>query len=229
MTPVYLIGSGVVALVWLIFYFLRADLRKKMMLSSIVGGFFGGFSEAFFVPSYWDPRFFIFKIPVPYFHLDLDSFIFSFFLAGMASVPYQVLFNRPLFDTHRVPAKIIYVAVLIFFSHLLIPQVNVIYFSIGCMVVGGGTCFLLDKNLGIPFLINALLVFTFFTFSYLIFWQLFSPLAASYNYPALSGIHLLGIPIEELSFYFAVGSFWCFPYELLGNSRLRSKLRYFYD
>ncbi len=221
---VYLIGSGIVAVFWLAFYILRVDLRKKILLSSIIGGVFG-FTEVFFVPNYWNPKFKVLKLSDSLF---LDSLIFAFFLAGFSSVIYQVVFKKALFVNHTVNTKLFYVPPAIFALHLLLPQINVMVFTFSGMFIGAFLFYLADKRLGKLILFNGLFTFLFFFALYASLWNVFPSLAASYNYKVLSGITAFGVPIEELLFFFAIGTNFCLFYEILGDSRYRKYFTYFY-
>lgn len=225
MAYVYLIGSGIVAIFWFIFYALRADLRKKILLTSIIGGV-SGVTEIFFVPVYWNPQFQVIKILDALF---LDSFIFAFFLAGFSSVIYQVLFRKSIFTIKKIRLELLFIAPIIFLLHPLFPKISVMVFSFGSMFFGAFLFYITEKKFGKEILVNGLLTFIFFMIMYFIFWQTFLSLVVSYNYGNLSGINIVGIPIEELLFFFAVGSYFCMVYEILKKSSLKKHLGYFYE
>jgi|APSaa5957512622_1039677.scaffolds.fasta_scaffold30928_2 hypothetical protein len=225
MAYVYLIGSGIVAIFWLVFYIIRTDLRKKILLTSIIGGILG-FTEIFFVPNYWNPQFQVIKI---FDNLFLGSLFFAFFLPGFSSVLYQIIFKEPLFKAQKIKSKLLLIPPVIFLLYLFIPQINVMAFSFGSMFIGALLFYLSDKRLGKPILLNGIITFVFFLIMYMIFWQLFPSLIASYNYEVLSGINIIGIPIEELLFFFAIGTNFCLIYEILSNSKHTKYLKYFYN
>lgn len=224
MNYVYIVGSIVVAFFWFVCYRARPDLRKKMLLTSIIWGILG-FTELFFVPNYWNPQFQVIYLLEDLF---LDSFVFAFFLAWFSCILYQVVFNKPLFKTQHIVPHTFRIPPVIFSLHLLIPQINVMVFCILSMLVGSLMLCLQDHKLIIPILWNGFLTFSFFLTTYFIFWQIFPSLVASYNYSVLSGIHIFTIPIEELWFFFAIGTVFAPMYEILSHSRHRHCLRYFY-
>lgn len=224
MVYVYLIGSVIVAFFWFIFFIFRADLRKKILFTSIIGGILG-FSEMFFVPNYWNPQFKVIRI---FDNLYLGSLIFAFFLAGFSSVFYQFVFKKPFFKAQKIKPKWLLIAPAIFFLHLVITQINIMFFSFAGLFTGAFAFYLSDKKLGKPILINGLLTFGFFTIEYMFLWKFFPSLVASYNYKALSGINIFGIPIEELLFFFAIGTNFSLVYEILSNCKYKKYLRYFY-
>jgi len=56
MVYVYLIGTGVYALIWAIFFIIRKDLRRKIFFTSLFAAPLG-LSELLFIPDYWMPQF----------------------------------------------------------------------------------------------------------------------------------------------------------------------------
>src|SRR3989338_2318704 len=213
MAYVYLVASLIIAIFWAIFFIIRKDLRKKILFTSLIGGILG-FTEIFFVPNYWNPQFEVFKIRNDLF---FESFIFPFFLAGFSSTLYQVIFRKPLFKVEKIKRRILLLLPIIFFIYILIPEINVIFFSISSMLIVSFLFYLSEKKIGKAILINGILNFTFFTSLYLFFWNLFPSIQTSYNYEVLSGINITGIPFEELLFYFAMGTNFCLFYEILNK------------
>ncbi len=218
---VYLAGSAVVAFFWFLFYAARPDLRRKMLLTSGLGGVLG-FSETLFIPDYWRPQFQVIRISD---ELFVESLLFAFFLAGFSSVLYQVVFRKPLFEADRVDPKLLLAPPIVFALYPLAPGVNIIFFTLAGMLIGASAFYLSDKSLGKPILLNGLLTFAFFLPNYILFWKLFPSLVASYNYSALSGVKLFKIPLEELLFYFSVGSSFCLIYEVLMSARIKQVLK----
>src|SRR3989344_4989061 len=186
MAYVYLIASFIMAIFWAIFFIIRKDLRKKILFTSLIGGILG-FTEIFFVPNYWNPQFEVFKIRNDLF---FESFIFTFFLAGFSSTLYQVIFRKPLFKVEKIKRRILLLLPIIFFIYILIPEINVIFFSISSMLIVSFLFYLSEKKIGKAILINGILNFTFFTSLYLFFWNLFPSIQTSYNYEVLSGINI---------------------------------------
>ena len=144
MVYIYLIGSGIIAVFWFIFYFFRIDLRNKILLTSLIGGVLG-ITEIFFVPNYWNPQFQVIKILD---NLFLESLIFSFFLAGFSCSFYQVIFKESLFNAQKIKPKFLLIGPTVFSLHLIIPQINVMIFSFGGMCLEPNIC--TSKNLILP-------------------------------------------------------------------------------
>ena len=78
--------------IWLVVYSLihRKDRRKEMLVVSLWTSIFG-LTEPLFVPEYWNPPS-LFDLA----HrtgFDIESFIFSFGIAGIAAVLYEYIFR----------------------------------------------------------------------------------------------------------------------------------------
>jgi len=75
-------------MIWLFFYTRYSRLRSCSFLSGL---FFlpAGFTQALFVPTYWNPNV-MFKL---FGLFDLESLFFAFFTGGIASVLYPVFFR----------------------------------------------------------------------------------------------------------------------------------------
>lgn len=220
---VYLIGSGVVAVFWLVFYIVRPDLRIKMLVTSIIGGILG-ITEIFFVPQYWNPQFNIIRISN---NLFLDSFIFAFFLVGFVAVVYQVLWRRKIYQIKNANLIWLIVPPIIFFLHLILSWPNVMVFAIAGMLISVLAIYLSNRHLGTPMLASGVMAFIFFLIMYVMFWQIFPLLSASYNYSNMIGLYIFTIPAEELMFFFAIGTIFSIVYEYLVKiySTLKNKVK----
>lgn len=72
MAYVYLIGTDIFTLIWIILFFIRKDLRRKMFFTSLFAAPLG-ISEILFIPDYWIPQF----QTIPIFkELFLESILF---------------------------------------------------------------------------------------------------------------------------------------------------------
>ncbi len=133
MVYVYLIGTGVYAIIWLIFFTVRKDLRTKMLLTSLFSAPLG-ISEFLFIPEYWVPQF----QTIPLFkELFLESILFCFFLGGVISVIYQVLSKEKLFEFGKVNPFLTLIAPALFLTYFLkISNLNPIYYVFFSMLLG---------------------------------------------------------------------------------------------
>ena len=89
----YLAGSLLFFCFWYLIYRVRRDLRREMIWASLLGLPFG-IIEYFFVPYYWNPES-LFGL-MRRFGFGFEGFLYSFSIAGIASVCYEFLENKKL-------------------------------------------------------------------------------------------------------------------------------------
>src|ERR1051325_4390546 len=83
----YLGYSLIFLFVWLLFYILRPDLRRRMLVFSIVITPLGPLSEIWFLKDYWR-RDTIIGYPI-----SIEDAIFSFAIGGIAYSIYKIFFH----------------------------------------------------------------------------------------------------------------------------------------
>jgi hypothetical protein len=101
MDTAYLFATLLGGLVWLTFFWLRPDLRRVMLLMSVVGLPLA-LSDIFYVPQYWKPHT-LGHIPV-----GIEGFLFSFEAAGICAVVYPAVFGKRLseLNAHKATTRI---------------------------------------------------------------------------------------------------------------------------
>jgi hypothetical protein len=215
MVYVYLLGTGVTAILWLVFYITRKDLRRKLILSSLFLAPIG-ISERLFIPEYWNPQFQ--TIPISE-NIFLGSILFCFFSGGFVAVLYQVTFKEKIFDIKCINPFITLVGpTLLLLYPILSFQVDFMKISLLSMFVGGIiTLFNLEykirKKVIYSATFNTLVYFAFF----FIFWYSFPTLSLSYNFNNLSNFRILGTPLEEILWVFSFSLYWTPMYEIWRN------------
>ena len=219
----WLYWSLLLVAVWLVVYLLvrRKDHRKEMLLVSLWTSIFG-LTEPLFVPAYWDPPS-LFDLA----HrtgFDLESFIFSFGIAGIAVVLYEWIFKTTRHNSfsererhglrHRYHIWAIISAPIIFIILYSLTNLNVIYSTTIGLMGGGFFTWYCRPDLKKKMIISAFL----FTGLYFLY---FLTLIAAYpgyveqvwNLKAISGKLIMGIPLEEYMFAFSFGFLWSSIYE----------------
>ncbi len=220
-TYAYLIGTGMLLGVWLLLYFLRKSARKKMMRVSIFTAVLG-LTEPLFVPSYWSPPT-LFQLARTT-RFDVESILFSFAVGGVASVLHEIIwgrYRRPVSPEelrqprHRFHTLALISPVIAFLFLYIFTPINPIYTSIIAMTVGTLATWLCRPDLlramitgGIVFL---LLYFAVFFVGFVLLFPGY--VAAVWNLPAVSGILVAGVPLEELLFAASIGAMWSSIYE----------------
>ena len=206
--------------VWLIIWLLKPKLRKEMFWVSLFTMPFG-LTEPLFVPEYWNPPS-LFNLAAKI-GFDIESLIFCFAVGGIGAVLYEVLvkvkhkkMNKR--EKHNKKHKFHLLAlsspVVVFIPLHLFSKLNPIYSASISMFVGGIAAIFCRHDLkkkiwmgGVAFLA---LYFVFFLFFDLAYPNLVQEV---WNFSAISGILLLGVPLEELMFAFTFGMLWSSVYE----------------
>ena len=216
---VWLLWSAAFLVPWLALYIAARDFRPRMLRVSALTSLLG-LTEPLFVPEYWNPPS-LFELAQRT-GFDIESLVFSFAIGGIGAVAYNLAARRHLQAMpsalrlgarHRLHRLAIAAPVVAFVPlHLL--SWNPIYPAILALGFGGAANVLCRPDLARGTLLGGLL----FAALYALFMLLLIFSAPWYveqvwNLPALSGIRVAGIPLEELAFGFAFGSYWAAVYE----------------
>src|SRR5574338_223804 len=216
---VWLLWSAAFLLPWLALFVLAAGFRREMLRVSALTSLLG-LTEPIFVPEYWHPPS-LFDLAQRT-GFDIESLVFSFAVGGIGAGLYTALTRRerrPLpvaarhAARHRFHRLAVGAPVLAFPLLYLLPW-NPIYPAIVALLIGGAANVLCRPDLLRGTVIGGLL----FAALYALFMALLIGFAPGYidrvwNLPALTGIRPAGIPLEELTFGFAFGTYWAGIYE----------------
>lgn len=83
----YLVLDLILLVIWLIFFLVRKDTRKEMLLMSFFISFAGIPADIVYTRDWWKPEFLF-----PNFWFE--SYICAFFLGGLLSILYEVMFRK---------------------------------------------------------------------------------------------------------------------------------------
>jgi len=174
-----------------------------------------GFIDFFLAPTYWNPDS-LFGLIRKY-GVGIESFIFFFVMAGLASVVYEFIWKEKPVKLARAGRSHFW---LLFFIPLAYAAMSILFPSkaiYNLMIVGAaGTIVIaywrkdLRKQIFASAFIFSLLYFGVFILLNFIFkgW-----VGYFYNLNNTWGILVLGIPLEEIGVAFFVGAFWSVIYE----------------
>lgn len=224
----YLAHVLILGLIWLALYWYRKDLRKKIIFASLLFLPFGA-TQPLFVPSYWNP-------PVLYKFFgvfDIESFLWCFFIAGIAAVLYEEIFRYSLRKTGGRPRT----------SRSSKIHTYTIYSLLGLLAAGmigahtlGFSVLSISFLLVIPIILYMIAVrhdlwresvvsgilFTGLYFFTLLSLTLFFPgyHEHAWTNSGLWGFRIYGFPLEEYCFAFLLGMMWSILYEEVQNLKL---------
>ena len=228
---VWFVWSMILLGIWGVVYALLDHSRRhEMLLVSLVTSLFG-LTEPIFVPAYWNPPS-LFNLA----HrtgFDIESIIFTFGVAGIASVIYELVFpvrhvHIPESERHSYKHRLHFWTIIstpvIFFVLILIAPINPIYSFFVATGIGGTLALYCRPDLKLKMLTSAFL----FTVIYFLYFLTLLAIAPGYvqvvwDLKAISGILILGIPLEEYIFAFCIGLIWSSIYEHIMWYRLKKQ------
>ena len=217
---VWLIWSCAFLVPWIILYlFCNAQLRTQMWRASIYMAPFG-LTEPLFVPEYWNPPS-LFELAQKT-GFDIESFIFSFAIGGIGATLYTSLmlkriapvdFEERHLGWHQWHKWALATPFVLFPTLYLMPW-NAIYAGIAAMALGAFATVLCRPDLKANTLVGGILFFAMYTIFLLgLKWSAPGYIEQVWNFKALSGVIIYGLPLEELLFGFSFGLMWTGIYE----------------
>jgi hypothetical protein len=217
---VWFVWSSAFLLPWLGAYAAFPRQRKVMLWASLFTMPFG-FTEPLFVPAYWNPPS-LFDLAQRT-GFDIESLILSFAIGGIGAVLYNLLtgheptalqLSEQAAPRHRLHSWALAVP-FVSFPLLYLFHWNLIYPAIIAMALGALAAMFCRPDLAPKIGVGAVLFLGFYTVFLLGLEWTASPgyIERVWNLPALSGLKIAGLPIEELLFAAAFGAYWSGVYE----------------
>ena len=228
----WLIWSLLLVFVWLGIYVALNNKKKRreMLIVSLLTSL-TGLTEPLFVPAYWNPPS-LFNL-AQLIGFDIESLIFSFGTGGIAVILYELIFRtiheRMTAQSHHLPQHRYHIfAILsmpIIFTILLVAtNLNPIYISVISLIAGGIATWYCRPDLKKKMIISAFLFLGLYFFYFLTLILAFPGYVQQvWNFNTISGILIIGIPLEELLFAFAFGFMWSSIYEHFTWRKLNSQ------
>ncbi|MEO6623972.1 MAG: lycopene cyclase domain-containing protein [Burkholderiaceae bacterium] len=222
---VWLVWSSAFLVPWLLLFLAFNQHRRQMLWASVVMAPFG-LTEPLFVPEYWNPPS-LFELAQTT-GFDIESVIFSFAIGGVGAVLYSIITRKrleplqPGEQHHRRDRWHRWALATPFalFPILYFLPWNVIYAGIAAMVVGALAAVWCRPDLKSNALVGGALFLVIYTIFLLgLKWSAPGYIEQVWNLPALSGIVIYGLPIEEPLFGFAFGLLWSGIYEHFKRKR----------
>ncbi|HEX9664456.1 MAG TPA: lycopene cyclase domain-containing protein [Patescibacteria group bacterium] len=223
---VFLILSLGLLAVWSVIFSMKVTFRKEMLWVSFLTMFLG-LTEPFFVPEYWNPPTWLNLAQKTGF--DLESFIFTFAIGGLAVSVYEMVFKT---KHQKIPVSrrkkrfhlsAIIFAALTFLILYFSTTLNPIYSASIAMLVGFIFTLSCRPDLFLKMLISgSVFLGIYFISLTIINFNFPNYIGSVWNTVNLSGIYLSGLPIEELIWAFSFGLFWSSIYEHLNNYQLKT-------
>jgi hypothetical protein len=218
----WLIWSLIALCSWAIIYWRRPEFRLEMLRVSIWTSLLG-LTEPLFVPEYWSPPS-LFNLAEKT-GFDIESLIFSFSIGGIGAVIYKLFVpvrSVPMAEEERVNAKhklhrlILFIPVGIFIVLSAFTNLNHIYCGVIALFFGGIATLYCRPDLKIAIWFGGLAFLAIYIVYFGSLLLVYPEYVNMYwNLPELTGIKIIGIPLEELLFSFTFGMYWSGLYEHL--------------
>jgi hypothetical protein len=207
----YLGYSLIFLSIWIIFFILRPDLRRRMLIFSLIITPLGPLSEIWFLRDYWR------RPTITGYPISIEDAIFAFAIGGIAYSIYKVFFNMTAVPSEDQPRRawlVIAFFVITFLPLVLLTDllhVNSIFSSALSLFLIAILTWVLRPDLLKSSIVSGLMIVVLFFFVYKGM-QVIFPGAIEYWCMGCNplGIRVSGINIEEL--------LWDFTWGLAGST-----------
>jgi len=216
----WMVFSMIFLLIWIIFFVFAKKSRKEMFLTSILTAPFG-LTEILFVPEYWNPPS-LFNLAAKT-RFDIESIIWCFAVGGIAAILFESIFKVRHIkmkdkERHKTRHKwhlfTLILPIPVFLILFFTTSLNPIYTSSISMLAGAIGSLYCRPDLKRKILFGGLLFLVLYFIAFFLLVLFYPGIVESvWNLNAISGILVLGVPLEELIFAFTFGMMWSSVYE----------------
>lgn len=174
-----------------------------MLTAGILGGIFGPIQELWYTEDYWHPEYIG---PWPW----IEDIIFGFAIAGIAAAIYEIVLARWVREQYAEKPHPLLTASLFliagFGSGIFFPIMNSIYSAMAAFIIVWLVIMALRRDLFFPALASGtfLMLLAFIGYQ-LVFVRSPGVVQSWWDLDRISGVLLLGIPLEEYLWFFFMG------------------------
>jgi hypothetical protein len=224
----YLVGALLFDAAWLACYLIGKRYRPQIIWGTAVTAPLA-LTSFLFVPQYWTPPS-LFDLDTR-FRVGIEDFLWAGAVGGIASVVGEIFLKEKLAARRKEHRKKHYAPFIVMLVVFLIldffyPTKNIYSTAIAFAVCAIVVAFLRSDL--IPTMFVGASVFTVLYFLLFVYFLVLYPgfIERYYNLPNISGIRLLGVPIEELMFAASGGAVWSVAYEYFQGYRFAPGQRF---
>ncbi|MBI2136768.1 hypothetical protein HYU06_06880 [Candidatus Woesearchaeota archaeon] len=224
----WLIFSLILLGIWAVIWLVKPTLRKEMLWTSILTAPFG-LTEPLFVPEYWNPPS-LFDLAAKT-GFDIESLIFCFAVGGIGAIAYETLFkikhikicrHEKHSKRHRFHILALSSPIIIFLPLILFTNLNPIYSASIAMFLGAIAAMLCRPDLRDKILAGGVIFLAIYFIFFLLFNLAYPGIVQRvWNLSAITGILILGVPLEELIYAITFGMLWSSYYEHINWYKLK--------
>jgi len=191
-------------IIWLTLFLWRKNIRKEMLLISILFSIGGPLADTLYKKDWWNP--------INLLEIPVEAILVGFTLGGIAAVIYEVLFNKKLAkkgSKRNIPIiKTFLLLTVLFFGAFYIFKLNSLISTIIAFAIPTIIIYLRRKDLILNSLISGilLLVIAIVTYSLL---ELLTPgwVQSFWQFKNVPNIVILNVPLDDVLWYFLAGAF----------------------
>lgn len=219
-TYAYLAGCLMLLILFWVPLYLRLGTRDRsvMLLLSALSAPLGPITVLFFWHDYWSP---LYAFPAL---AGLEEFIFSFLIGGIGGGAYQALVGGtvPVLELRQKRLwafGLAGVSLTLFYYGTFVLGINSLYTSLVILGLLAACELAYAKHLWPRAVVGALCTAGAMFIMYQIWFLIFPDALSFWNTPALSGIYVLSVPLEELLWGALWGAFAGPAYVFVATSR----------
>ena len=224
----YLLGDIILLVIWLVFWFWRKDIRKEMLIISVIFGIAGLAVEWIYIIDYWTP------LTVTNTPVGIEDFLFGFTVGGIAAVIYEIFFKKKVkikkakknkkMKRDRTLSFMLFLVAILFFGSFFFLRMNsfwasVIAFMIPLIIIYVKRVDLIKSSI-ISGILSVLVAF-------IVFWavDLITPgwIESAWHFVNIPKTIILRAPLEDLIWALFAGAFIGPLYEYWQEGRLVKK------
>jgi len=208
----YLIIVSILIVIWIILFLWRKDIRKEMLIISLIFGLAGPLSAYVYIQDWWKPLT-ITKTPI-----GIEDFLFGFVIGGIAAIIYSLLFNKKIkikkvkkIKTQKRNINFLILLVLlasIFLLSFFVLKLNSLISTILAFIIPTLIIYIKRKDLVKDSLLSGILTLAISIIIYYIL-NLIMPgfFDEFWLFQNIGRVMILGIPLEEHVWFFLAGAF----------------------
>jgi len=224
----YLILGIIFLIIWVILFLLKKDIRKEMLIISIIFGFAGLIVEPVYIQDWWSP------LTITNTLIGIEDFLFGFVIGGIAATIYSHIFNKKI-KIKKINLKKGFkrnlnfglfgaIFAILFFSSFYILKFNSLHSSLIAFGIGILTMYVKRKDLIVNSILSGFLLL-FIAFIVYTITGFITPgwVTTFWTFKNVPKIIFLGIPIDDIIWYFLAGAFIGPLYEYWQEGKLINK------
>ena len=195
--------------IWLLFFIFKKNIRKEMLVISIIAGILGIFAEIVYIQDWWNPA------TITGTAIGIEDFFFGFLIGGISSVIYTVISNEKLTKAKSIKScwkQILFIILLgcfLFFGGYYFLDINtfimtLISFGILTLIIWFFRRDLIKKSVisGILTLVVGIIVYVFLN---IIFPNWIDETLYFQNIPKVMVLWIMSL--EDFVWFFIIGCF----------------------